>query len=362
MGLWLIILFAAGIVANFYLFGDVKRLPKQPDRKTYPKLSVIIPARNEAETLPALLESLMTQTLPPWEIIVADDESEDDTRAVIRKYPKVKYLASAPKPENWIGKSWACHQGARAAKGDVFLFLDADVRLGKNAVKNLMNAYAIDNACLSLQPYHLTESFTESFSVFFNLTQAAANGNTRHADEAIGLNGPVILISRKDYEQAGGHEAVKDSLIEDLALGERLKDEKIDFRVFVGKEDFCYRMYPDGFKSMTEGWIKNIAYGAAKTPAAVFASLFCWYASMSIISFETLRCLVSGCQKGVFAYGFFYLVWLLILFFEAALVGRFNPLSILLFPLVLLYTLLVFIISLFKKVFGMRVRWKGRII
>lgn len=362
MWIFLDVLLVAGLLINIYLFGDTKHIPKQPDREEYPKLSVIIPVRNEAKTLPPLLDSLMKQTFAPYEIICVDDESEDDTAAVIRQYPQVKYLASAPKPEDWIGKSWACHQGSWAAQGEVFLFLDADVRLGENAIKDLMNEYMMDNTCISVQPYHRTESFAEGFSLFFNLTQAAANGNTRSTNRPIGLNGPVILISRKDYAQAGGHAAVKDSLIEDLALGERLRDEGIDFHVFVGKKDFRYQMYPDGFKSLTEGWVKNIAYGAAKTPPKVFASLFCWYASMSMVAWGTLHGLFAGSQSDLSTYGFFYLLWLGILFFEATRVGRFSPLCILLFPLVLLYTLLVFIVSLFKKIFGLRVRWKGRTI
>ena len=104
------------------------RLPIIPSNQSNlddsPTLTVIIPARNEEETLPLLLGDLRSQSITDFEIICVDDNSEDGT-ARVASTSGVELISLAGKPDGWIGKSWACHNAAVAAKGDVLLFLDA---------------------------------------------------------------------------------------------------------------------------------------------------------------------------------------------------------------------------------------------
>jgi len=90
-----------------------------------PRVSVLIPARNEALTLPQLLAALADQSLQPLEVIVIDDHSSDDT-AAIAPAAGVTVLASEPLPQGWCGKTWALQQGANRSQGELLVFLDAD--------------------------------------------------------------------------------------------------------------------------------------------------------------------------------------------------------------------------------------------
>src|SRR5690606_38618372 len=99
--------------------------------------SVIIPARNEETNLPHLLESLQNQTIQPYEIIVIDDHSDDATKQIAESFG-VKVFTSPDLPNGWTGKSWALWNGYNASIGEILVFLDADVRLTKNALASLV--------------------------------------------------------------------------------------------------------------------------------------------------------------------------------------------------------------------------------
>ncbi|MDD2579874.1 MAG: glycosyltransferase [Eubacteriales bacterium] len=125
--LYHLILIISGLLVSRLLFFRFPRLEPTEEAPAPRRLSVIIPARDEARTLPLLLDDLARQDVPIHEIIGVDDHSSDGTAAVIRS-AGVVYQAAGERPPGWIGKSWACQTGAEAAGGDVLLFLDADVR------------------------------------------------------------------------------------------------------------------------------------------------------------------------------------------------------------------------------------------
>ncbi len=209
-----------------------------------------------------LLADLSAQTLHNFEIICIDDGSEDSTGQIALENG-AKLITLKSKPEGWMGKSWACQNGADAVTGELLLFLDADVRLGPEGISNLLTAYLQQGSTVSVQPYHNTEKIYEQLSMIFNLVQIAANGTALPKPRNIGLYGPVILISRQDYEKAGGHRRVKSSVVDDMALGSQLIKADLNFSLYVGKSDISFRMYADGLPSLLQGWVKNIATGAA---------------------------------------------------------------------------------------------------
>ncbi len=185
-------------------------------------------------------------------------------------------VSLADKPDGWMGKTWACQNGADLAKGDLLLFLDADVRLGNNAIQRLMQTYSEQHGTISVQPYHYTEMWYEQCSILFNLVQIAANGAALPKPSGAGLYGPVVLISKADYNKIGGHKSVRNCIVEDMALGQRLRDAGIPYSLFLGDKEIAFRMYTEGIRSLFQGWIKNIAACAAKTPKTLFWMVFFW--------------------------------------------------------------------------------------
>ncbi|NLX75252.1 MAG: glycosyltransferase [Synergistaceae bacterium] len=236
-----------GLAVTAILFHRFPTLPAA-ERDTvanYPSVSVIIPARNEEVNLPLLLSDLYAQTLPIHEIICVDDNSEDSTAQIIAA-SGARLIALNTKPNEWTGKTWACQNGADAATGELLLFLDADVRLGPNGLRLLLAAYRQAGCTVSVQPYHKTEKMYEQLSMMFNLVQIAANGIGLPEPYNLGLYGPIILISRREYEKVGGHESVKNNVVEDVALGLRLKNVGLPFRLYIGNHDVSFRMYANG--------------------------------------------------------------------------------------------------------------------
>jgi 4,4'-diaponeurosporenoate glycosyltransferase len=348
----------AGFAAALLLFWRIPLLPRNTAEQAT-RLSVIIPARNEAKTLPLLLGDLLAQTVQPHEIIVVNDDSQDETESIARAFG-VRVLSSAPKPADWVGKCWACQAGAEAATGDSLLFLDADVRLAPDGLGRIAAAHAAHGA-VSVQPYHATKLWYEQCAMVFNLVHIAANGSALPRPFNLGLFGPVIALSRADYLAIDGHANVKSAVVEDMALAGSLRCAKIPFRVFVGDAGVSFRMYPAGFNQLWQGFVKNMATGAAKTPACIFLLVVLFIASMTSAPLHVILALVSGTPL-VWLYGAFYSLWVVALFLISRRIGRFHPLAVLLYPLPLAVFLAVFLHSFAIRLFRGKVKWKGRAI
>lgn len=322
-------------------------------------MSIIIPARNEENVLPFLLQDLRNQSLQASEIIVVDDESEDAT-AQIASSLGAKLISLQEKPNGWTGKSWACQQGAEAAQGEVLLFLDSDVRLGKDGLRRLMQAHSDCKCTISVQPYHKTEKTFEQFSMIFNLIQIAANGSALPKPIKIGLCGPLILISRADYARVGGHRIVRNSVIEDLSLGLELTNAGIPYQLFMGDADVSYRMYSGGLISLFQGWIKNLASGAAKTSWLVLLLVFFWIASLASVPIQLIKSAITVDLPWLIVYAVLLIIWMLILTRLTRRIGHFQVWAIFFYPILILALFGVFAVSLFRKIFGLKTNWKGR--
>ena len=357
-----IVIVLIGLAVTPVLFYHFPRLPETSSRNGhFPTISVIIPARNEEKNLSLLLKDLHTQSAAPFEIICVDDESSDSTTQIAESYG-VKVFSLHDKPQCWTGKSWACQNGANAAKGELLLFLDADVRLEHNGILRLMEAYSDCNCTISVQPFHKTETAYEKFSMLFNFIQIAANGTALPNPLGVGLYGPVILISKSDYNKIGGHESVKQSIVEDMDLGARLKEVGIPYMLFAGDKDISFRMYGDGLKGLLQGWIKNMAAGALKTPPHVLGMVFFWITSLISVPLHVISFAVSGNILWMLIYSLLYIIWVSLLRFYSKRIGKFLFWAIAFYPILMVGFLLIFAVSVFKKVFGLKVIWKGRAI
>ncbi|HWQ98122.1 MAG TPA: glycosyltransferase family 2 protein [Clostridia bacterium] len=346
--------FAAGVV----LFWQIPRLPCTKADPSI-RVSVVIPARNEANTLPLLLADLSAQTRTPYEIIVVNDNSEDETEQIALAYG-VKVISLTDKPVDWVGKCWACQQGAEAATGDSLLFLDADVRLAPGAFSRILAAHETFGT-ISVQPYHEPKRAVEDLALFFNLAQICANGSALPRPINLGLFGPLIAISRQDYFAFHGHEPVKSVVLEDMALADCLRSKQISFRLFVGDEDVRFRMYSEGFPALWHGFTKNFATAAAKLPAWLMILMILFIASLASVPLHLALSLAAASPLS-WLYGSCYAIWLISLFLISRRVGKFRPLTVLLYPVPLLVFLVVFLNSCWIRLIHGNVKWKGRAI
>lgn len=321
------------------------------------RLSIIIPARNEELNLPKLLRSIAAQSVRPREVIVVDDASTDQTAAVAKEHG-AWVVSSQPLPEGWRGKTWACHQGAQAATGGWLLFLDADTWFEPEGLSRVLEEFELRAVgAMSVAPHHRVRLLHEQFSAFFNLVMLAGTGAFTIRGDSLpprGLLGQFLLIERNAYERVGGHEAVKGRVLENFWLAEQLRVAGVSIRCRPGRGVLSFRMYPNGWRDLIEGWTKGFASGAGQTPPLILWLIVAWTTGLMLapltLALESIRWpglvayLLCGGQVG----------WML------RRVGTFHWLTALLYPAPLVFYFLVFARSVWRAKRGQHVEWKGR--
>jgi glycosyltransferase involved in cell wall biosynthesis len=228
-----------------------------------PMVSVIVPARNEEQSLGACLRSLVPQAGLALEIIVVNDDSTDRTREIAQSFAGVQIVNAGPLPAGWSGKNNALTAGMRQAKGEWLLFTDADtVHLPGSLARALAEARAQGTALLSYSPEQEVDGFWERAVMPVIFAELA--GRYRPAEVSdpqspvAAANGQYLLVSREAYDAVGGHVAIAGDLLEDVALARAVKrsGRKIFFRF--GGDAVRTRMYRS-FAQLREGWTKNLA-------------------------------------------------------------------------------------------------------
>jgi glycosyltransferase involved in cell wall biosynthesis len=210
-----------------------------------PKVSIIVPVRNEEKYISKCLDSLVNQKYPNFEIIVINDSSSDGTWDIIQRYTEnceqsLEAINAGPRPDGWIGKSWACYQGYLKATGDIFMFTDADTIHSQNAL-SLAVGHLINQKldALTAIPRLVCEDFWTKITlpVVWSISYVrysplrANNPNTTTGY----FFGSFYVIFRRVYEAVGTHEAVKGEIVEDGALGGIVKKEKFRLKVVRGE-------------------------------------------------------------------------------------------------------------------------------
>ena len=327
-----------------------------------PSVSVIIPARNEEHTLPNLLDSLAGQLSSEVEVIVVDDHSEDRTKAVAEK-SAVKVLESLPKPEGWLGKAWACYQGAGIASGEILVFLDADTVLEKNGLKNIIEKYVEKDGVLSIQPYHKMRNLYEQLSAFFNIVMMAGIGAFTVLGsriKPIGIFGQAVVMRRQHYLDSGGHDKVKGEILEDLAFGSELQKKGVEIHCLGGKSTISFRMYPNGIRELINGWSKGFAMGAAKTPLPLLIPIIAWISGSLGTTGGLIEVIVATNNVQIAIWGSLYILYAAQIYWIFIRIGNFKFYTALFYPIPMAFFVVVFIYS-FVRIFLFRsVKWKGR--
>lgn len=347
-------------ISIIYFFTAHKRLLR-PLRYTeravhnnYYSISVIIPARNEERNIAKILNCLKNQSVKPDEILVVDDNSTDNTYEIASKFEGVKCIRLQKEPlEGWVGKSWAIWNGVKASKGDLLIFFDADVEPEYYALETLLNIYDKYGGLISIWPYQRFGKFYEHLTAVFN-TLIIYGGNMIGFPfrKPSGAFGPVILTSRKDYEYTGGHEAIKDSVLEDIKLGKLYIEKGISVNNFLGDGVIKFRMYPNGFGQLFEGFAKNMSFGASTGGILSFLLSLIWISGY-FSSFSNFNYPISYIV-------FRYIIMCLLFYILLRPTGDYKWYDALFYPIHFIFFIIVFIYSLYQALVVKKVTWKGR--
>ncbi len=371
------------IGVNFFLFRRPPRTPPPPAGDA-PLISILVPARDEEARLPNCLDSLLAQDYPNVEIIVLDDHSSDGTARVARERGLVgddgaprRLITGDELPPGWTGKTWACHQLARAARGEFLLFTDADTWHEPACVSSVFAFATQERAALvGLWPRQITKSWSERLIIpligllilgfmphlLLWLPQrfpALARRVPRKWLWGLGgACGQFLFFRRAAYDAVGGHEVVRDHLIEDVALARRISERTADgLRLFNcdGTELVHCRMY-ENFSGIWDGFTKNVR-AAFDTRIGTFIG----FGLMQFVCF--LLPFVMICFQGRLG------SWWPIAIVEVALIYLIRVVltlrlgtswvSVVFHPLAVFITLLIGLNS-WRLSGGKGVRWKGR--
>ena len=332
-------------LCGWVLMRSVQTFVAQEEVGDAPAISVVIPARNEAHNIVALIKSLQQQVRSIDEIVVVDDNSTDNT-ADLARTAGARVVAAGILPEEWAGKAHACWVGAQEAQNDVLMFVDADVRFGSGRrmlIDIAARVAATPTVLFSVQPWHKTVQTSEQTSMLFNIVSVLGSGMKTTKPLVFG---PLLACTRKAYlaNQGHAHKSVRAQVVEDIALG-RLFQNVV---VYLGTPSTAtFRMYPTGASAVFAGFAKNIASGASSVPLMRRIAIGAWCASL---------------VGGVVTSPWMYLASLIQVAVFAKRVGRFNPIVVALFPVHMVLFTFVVIKSYWDVVLRGGVRWSGRTI
>ena len=263
-------------ILNFINIFHFRKISFENENPCFKKISVLIPARNEEENIADCVNSVLNQDYGNFELIVLNDKSSDNTGKILNalvnsdlnlKYQnRFKIINGTALPAGWVGKNFACHQLQQSAGGDYLLFIDADTILNKDCLSKSINfAENFDTDLLSLMPYEKTVTFWEKVTipllyfavmVFLPLKMIEKSGSKKFS---MG-NGQFMFFKRKFYDKIGGHESLKNKIVEDVWLSRRVKEFKGRLIFGDGTEISECRMYKN-FGEILNGFSKNFFAG-----------------------------------------------------------------------------------------------------
>jgi len=241
----------------------------QPEPEQLLELTVIIPARNEEDCIGACVESLVRQSEEgfelgrDWELIVVDDDSTDRTAEITRSFPGVALMKAARLEKGWTGKANAIWTAARRARGKWLLFTDADtIHEPGDLHRGIHEATRHKAGMLSYSPRQIVSGFAQRSLmplVFCELALAYPPDKVSDpAQRVAAANGQYLLIEREAYRRIGGHQAVRDKVLEDVEMAFTAKRRKLGLRFRYADDAVSTRMYRST-AAMIEGWTKNLA-------------------------------------------------------------------------------------------------------
>jgi chlorobactene glucosyltransferase len=276
-------LFYVTRVASFAAsWAELPLLPARPPNRL-PRVSILVPARDEERSIERCVRSLLAQRWIDFEVIVVDDRSVDATPAILerlaREDSRLRVVRGAELPDGWVGKPWALDQGAKLAKGEWLLFTDADSCHAPEGVATaLYYATRMPVDALSIATHQELGTFWERailpsvLGLILFASGSLGEINDPRSGSAL-ANGQYLLVSRDAYDALGGHDALRGEIVEDLEFARRLKaDGRFRLLLASGESLASVRMYRS-LGEIRRGFTKNAFAGAKGNPASLFGGV-----------------------------------------------------------------------------------------
>ena len=337
---------------------------KKSDAKNMPRVSILIPLRNEANHVKKLIRSLKGLTYPFLEFVLYDDESTDNTYSLLKREigqdARFRLVKGHLMPKDWVGKSHACMRLSEHATGDVFCFMDADVTLASSTIEKVITHMETtkSDGCSSFPQFSYTNWLDRlvipMMHVLVHVYLPLFFANYTKWTSTTAANGAFICFTKMCYERIGGHKSVQHSLIEDIELARNVKRAHMRFTLIRGKNTIFCEMY-DSAKATWQGFLKNTFNGLNRSIiAAILYSVF------SVI--------VLIVPFGLLVYGLGTLQWVYILPYWICLLIRMvsdfyagSKLHYAFFyPISQLFVLCILWQAVYLSVTKHSIKWKGR--
>lgn len=366
--LFLLLILSYRLVSNLRYLRWVRR--QAHDRtQDQPFVSVLVPARNEEDTITECVTSLIKQGYPNYEVIVLNDGSTDKTGAQLdalaAQDARLRVIhAQDTLPAGWNGKSYACHRLAEQAKGEWLLFTDADTQHTPQSVAlGIAQALVLDVDLVSAFPAQVTKTWSERIMVSFILDFLPLVGlNFRTIWKGTGShsagNGQYLLTRASSYRLAGGHAAVYQETLDDFALAKHFRVGGYHIAIIDGKELLRCRMYRSAGQ-VWEGFSRSLMHGLDNSTitrhTVAWAVAFAWgYGALFVNPFYYL--FFGNTQQ----LARIQVLWLLLL--RAVTnwhLGR-SQWEILATPLAAWGVMALGLAAILRRWQGQKVNWKGR--
>ena len=265
-----------------------------------PKVSIILPARNEEKFIEKCLNSLVKQDYNNYEIIAINDSSKDSTGNIIKKYSekfsKVIFVDAKPKPDGWIGKNWACIEGYKKSSGDLLLFTDADTTHTSSVISlSVSHLLSLELDALTVIPRMLcldkiTKITLPMISTFLHTRFSALRVNDTSKNTGY-FFGSFFIIKKSTYDSVGTHESVKGELVEDGALGKKVKESNFKMRMVRGEhliDAVWARDYLTLWNALKRLMIPLYLQNSKIAVASFFGVLFLLFMPFPILGYSTI--------------------------------------------------------------------------
>lgn len=288
--IWIFITIALIVISSVAILNTLTfpRL-KEIERGYTPRVSLLVPARDEEDKIESTVKHLLGQNHPNFEVIVLDDQSSDETaeRALQSGLGDSRFRVVPGKalPDGWVGKNWACHQLSLAADGDVLIFTDADVRwknpFALNAILDKLDHHNAD--ILTVWPTQVSASIAERLVVpliMFALLGYLPEICVRLVPWSVfaAANGQCMIFRKPVYESIGGHTVVSQEVLEDVKLVRVSKKNGYRLVMALGGRLISTHMYKN-WREVRRGLAKNILAGHGDSPVFLgLSSIFHWMA------------------------------------------------------------------------------------